>query len=157
MFFVVWSDDSFNFPLGWIKYIVVVVILIRVSELRSCVKVEVALLGSPSLIVFMVSVDVKHRTWILSRHVRRRVVPVVSVHYHHRHYLWLGSEVEVTPRPHVLGGQIGRHAELLPWTLWWVSSTAWCCCLFGFCLLVSAAWGGHDEWAFLFHSFFFFF
>ena len=29
------------------------------SELRSCVKVEVAVLGSPSLIVFMVSVDVK--------------------------------------------------------------------------------------------------
>ena len=31
------------------------------SELRSCVKVEVALLGCLSLIVFMVSVDVKHR------------------------------------------------------------------------------------------------
>ena len=29
------------------------------TELRSCVKVEVAVLGSPSLIVFMVSVDVK--------------------------------------------------------------------------------------------------
>ena len=29
------------------------------SELRSCVKVEVAVLGSPSLIVLMVSVDVK--------------------------------------------------------------------------------------------------
>ena len=29
------------------------------SELRSCVKVEVAYLGSPSLIVLMVSVDVK--------------------------------------------------------------------------------------------------
>ena len=29
------------------------------SELRSCVKVEVDVLGSPSLIVLMVSVDVK--------------------------------------------------------------------------------------------------
>ena len=29
------------------------------SELRSCVKVEVAVLGSPSLTVLMVSVDVK--------------------------------------------------------------------------------------------------
>ena len=28
-------------------------------ELRSCVKVEVAVLGSPSLVVLMVSVDVK--------------------------------------------------------------------------------------------------
>ena len=31
----------------------------QATELRSCVKVEVAVLGSPSLIVFMVSVDVK--------------------------------------------------------------------------------------------------
>ena len=30
-----------------------------VSELRSCVKVEVAVLGSPSLIVLVVTVDVK--------------------------------------------------------------------------------------------------
>ena len=30
-----------------------------ISELRSCVKVEVAVLGSGSLIVLMVSVDVK--------------------------------------------------------------------------------------------------
>ena len=30
-----------------------------VSEFRSCVKVEVAVLGSPSLKVFVVSVDVK--------------------------------------------------------------------------------------------------
>ena len=29
------------------------------SELRSCVKVEVAVLGSPSLTVLLVSVDVK--------------------------------------------------------------------------------------------------
>ena len=29
------------------------------SELRSCVNVEVAVLGSPSLIVLLVSVDVK--------------------------------------------------------------------------------------------------
>ena len=29
------------------------------SEFRSCVKVEVAVLGSPSLIVLLVSVDVK--------------------------------------------------------------------------------------------------
>ena len=32
------------------------------SERRSLVKVEVAVLGSPSLIVLMVSVDVKHTT-----------------------------------------------------------------------------------------------
>ena len=32
---------------------------VRHSELRSCVKVEVAVLGSPSLISLMVSVDVK--------------------------------------------------------------------------------------------------
>ena len=32
----------------------------RKSELRSCVKVEVAVLSSPSLIILMVSVDVKH-------------------------------------------------------------------------------------------------
>ena len=31
----------------------------RAADLRSCVKVEVAVLGSPSLIVLMVSVDVK--------------------------------------------------------------------------------------------------
>ena len=31
------------------------------SELWSCVKVKVALLGSPSVIVFMVSVDIKQR------------------------------------------------------------------------------------------------
>ena len=30
------------------------------KEMRSCVKVEVAVLGSPSLISLMVSVDVKH-------------------------------------------------------------------------------------------------
>ena len=32
---------------------------LELSELRSCVKVEVVVLGSPSLIVFMVSEDVK--------------------------------------------------------------------------------------------------
>ena len=31
------------------------------SEFRSCVKVEVAVLGSPSLISLMVSVDVKQQ------------------------------------------------------------------------------------------------
>ena len=31
----------------------------RVSELRSCVKIEVAILNPPSVIVFLVSVDVK--------------------------------------------------------------------------------------------------
>ena len=34
-------------------------LLTYLSELRSCVKVEVAILGSPSLIILMVSVDVK--------------------------------------------------------------------------------------------------
>ena len=33
---------------------------IQTTELRSCVKVEVAVLGSPSLISLMVSVDVNH-------------------------------------------------------------------------------------------------
>ena len=36
------------------------------SELRSCVKVEVAVLGSPSVIVLMVSVDVKQHWNITS-------------------------------------------------------------------------------------------
>ena len=31
------------------------------TEFRSCVKVEVVVLGFPALIVFMVSVDVKQR------------------------------------------------------------------------------------------------
>ena len=35
------------------------------TELRSCVKVEVDALGSPSLIVLMVSVDVKHHVYLL--------------------------------------------------------------------------------------------
>ena len=32
---------------------------VKKSELRSCVKVQVAVLGSPCLIILMVSVDVK--------------------------------------------------------------------------------------------------
>ena len=35
--------------------------LLIFRELRGCVKVEVAVLGTPSLIVVMVSVDVKQR------------------------------------------------------------------------------------------------
>ena len=35
------------------------IIIIVTSEVRSCVKVEVAVLGPPSLTVLMVSVDVK--------------------------------------------------------------------------------------------------
>ena len=34
-------------------------LLTKLSELRSCVKVEVVVLGSPSLISLMVPVDVK--------------------------------------------------------------------------------------------------
>ena len=37
------------------------------SEFRSCVKVEVVVLGSPSLIVPMVSVDVKNTELELAR------------------------------------------------------------------------------------------
>ena len=37
----------------------------KYHERRSCIKVEVAVLGSPSIIVFMVSAEVKH-------HERRR-------------------------------------------------------------------------------------
>ena len=33
------------------------------SEVRSCVKIEVAVLGSPSLTVLMVSVDVSEPVW----------------------------------------------------------------------------------------------
>ena len=36
------------------------------SQLRNCVKVEVAVLGSPSLVVRTVSVDVKHHVSILT-------------------------------------------------------------------------------------------
>ena len=37
-----------------------------VREFSSCVKVEVAVLGPPSLIVFMASVDIKqHSAWTL--------------------------------------------------------------------------------------------
>ena len=36
---------------------------IQTTELRRCVKVEVAVLGSPSLISLMVSVDVKHHVY----------------------------------------------------------------------------------------------
>ena len=32
---------------------------VSLSELRSCMKVEVVILGSPSIIVLMVSVDIK--------------------------------------------------------------------------------------------------
>ena len=35
------------------------------TEFRSCVRVEVAVLGSPSLISLMVSVDVKHHVYLL--------------------------------------------------------------------------------------------
>ena len=35
---------------------------LTMSDLRSCVKVEVAVLGSPSLIVLTVSVDAKQHT-----------------------------------------------------------------------------------------------
>ena len=35
MFFVVWSNDSFNFPLGWIKYIVIVVIVNHTKSIFS--------------------------------------------------------------------------------------------------------------------------
>ena len=40
--------------------------MVSLSELRSCVKVEVAFLGSPSLTVLMVSVDVKQH-WTVVR------------------------------------------------------------------------------------------
>ena len=36
-------------------------VVILDTELRSCVKVEVAVVGSPSLIVLIVSVDVKQQ------------------------------------------------------------------------------------------------
>ena len=35
MFFVVWSNNSFNFLLGWIKYIVIVVIVTPHSDTHS--------------------------------------------------------------------------------------------------------------------------
>ena len=39
--------------------LIVRVVSVNVSELRSCMKFEVDVLGSPSLLVLMVSVDVK--------------------------------------------------------------------------------------------------
>ena len=42
---------------------------LHMTELRSCVKVEVAVLGSPSLIVLTVSVDVKQH-WTNSTRFR---------------------------------------------------------------------------------------
>ena len=40
--------------------LIVRVVSVNASELRSCMKFEVDVLGSPSLLVLMVSVDVKH-------------------------------------------------------------------------------------------------
>ena len=40
--------------------LIVCMVSVNVSELRSCMKFEVDVLGSPSLLVLMVSVDVKH-------------------------------------------------------------------------------------------------
>ena len=40
-------------------FLFVCLLLLLFSELKSCVNVEVAVLSSPSLIVLMVSVDVK--------------------------------------------------------------------------------------------------
>ena len=48
------------------------------SELRSCVKVEVAVLGSPSVIVLMVSVDVK-QYWNIGSELRSCVKIEVAV------------------------------------------------------------------------------
>ena len=43
-----------------------VYLLMNTSELRRCVKVEVAVLGSPSLISLMVSVDGRHHVYLLT-------------------------------------------------------------------------------------------
>ena len=42
----------------------------RPTELRICVKVEVNVLSSPSLISLMVSVDVKHHVYLLREKYR---------------------------------------------------------------------------------------
>ena len=48
---------------------------VQTTELRSCVKVELAVLGSPSLVVFPVSVDVKqHWTELRSSGLSVRAV-----------------------------------------------------------------------------------
>ena len=50
-----------NSPYGLCGHKATLKLTVRESDLRSCVKVEAAVLGSPSLIVLMVSVDVKQR------------------------------------------------------------------------------------------------
>ena len=44
--------------------------MLSLSEFRSCVRVEVAVLGSPSLISLMVSVDVKHHVYYYALSLR---------------------------------------------------------------------------------------
>ena len=66
------------------------------SELRSCVKVEVAIQGSPSLTVLMVSMDVKQCwtwTWITKQ------VEVVSSHHSCWRETWLSHESNIDPPP----------------------------------------------------------
>ena len=58
MFFVVRSNDSFNFPLGLIKYIVIVTPLPPPPPPVHP--------PQPSLISLMVSVDVKHHVYLLT-------------------------------------------------------------------------------------------
>ena len=76
--------------------------LVSLTELRSCVKVEVAVLGSPSLLSLMVSVDVKP-------HERRSVVKGVytprfpppgekTKHTHTKTLLWKYSVENYTDR-----------------------------------------------------------
>ena len=66
------------------------------AELRSCVKVEVAILGSPSLIVLRVSVDVKQHSAINHLHTPRfspsLTNPLVSVDV--KHHVYLSEESE---------------------------------------------------------------
>ena len=54
------------------------------SELRSCVKVEVAILGSPSLISLMVSVDVKLHETHTHTHTHTHTQLVTSKTKNHR-------------------------------------------------------------------------
>ena len=61
MFFVVQSNDSFNFPLGLIKYIVIVVVVIVLNWMTSCVGLKRILICS-ILVDALFVVRTPHRT-----------------------------------------------------------------------------------------------
>ena len=73
MFFVVRSNDSFNFPLGWIKYIVIVVILQPQTILffqKHPIMVLLSTIGLYKILTIPNFVTIqKHKVWFVSRHL----------------------------------------------------------------------------------------